>query len=60
MILKKPRKPTKPVSADAIARLADRGKDVSSFFKSQGRMMQPIQCVNVDVTDVPKTRRPRR
>jgi len=53
--MKKTRKPTKPVSADAIARLADRGKDVSGFFKGQGRMaqpalVQPIQRVNVDLT----------
>ena len=48
--MKKTRKSVKPVSADAIARLADRGKDVSSFFKGQGRMMQPIQRVNVDLT----------
>jgi hypothetical protein len=39
-----------PVSADAIARMADKGKDVSRFFKGQGRMVQPIQRVNVDVT----------
>ena len=43
-------KSTKPVSAEAIARLADQGKDVSRFFKGQGRMVQPIQRVNVDVT----------
>ena len=48
--MKKTRKPAKPVSADAIARLADQGKDVSRFFKGQGRMVQPIQRVNVDVT----------
>jgi hypothetical protein len=48
--MKKIRKSTKPVSADAIARLADQGKDVSRFFKGQGRMVQPIQRVNVDVT----------
>lgn len=53
--MKKTRKSTKPVSADAIARLADRGKDVSGFFKGQGRMVrpeavQPIQRVNVDLT----------
>src|ERR1039458_2325481 len=44
------RKPRGPVSADAIARLADQGKDISRFFKGQGRMVQPIQRVNVDVT----------
>ena len=48
--MKKARKTTKPISADTIARLADQGKDVSHFFKGQGRMVQPIQRVNVDVT----------
>jgi len=48
--MKKTRKPAKPVSADAIARLADQGKDVSGFFKGQGSMVQPIQRVNVDLT----------
>jgi hypothetical protein len=48
--MKKTHRPAKPVSADAIARLADKGKDVSNFFKGQGRMVQPIQRVNVDVT----------
>jgi hypothetical protein len=48
--MKRTRKSTKPVSADAIARLADRGKDVSHFFKGQGRMVQPIQRVNLDLT----------
>lgn len=40
----------KPASAETIARLADKGKDVSRFFKGQGRMVQPIQRVNVDLT----------
>jgi hypothetical protein len=48
--VKKTRKTARPVSAEAIARLADQGKDVSHFFKGQGRMVQPIQRVNVDVT----------
>src|SRR5208282_5244376 len=48
--MKKTRKTARPVSAEAIARLADQGKDVSNFFKRQGRMVQPIQRVNVDVT----------
>ena len=47
--MKKTRKP-KPVSPEAIARLADRGKDISGFFKGEGRMVQPIQRVNVDLT----------
>jgi hypothetical protein len=40
----------KPVSVEAIARLAEQGKDVSSFFTNRGRMMAPIQRVNVDFT----------
>ena len=42
------RRTKKPVSAEAIARLADEGKDVSRFFTNTGRMMGPIQRVNVD------------
>ena len=48
--MKKTRKSSKPASADSIARLADQGKDVSRFFKGKGRIVQPIQRVNVDVT----------
>jgi hypothetical protein len=48
--MKKTRRSARPVSADAIARQAEQGKDVSHFFKGEGRMVQPIQRVNVDVT----------
>ena len=48
--MKKARNSVKPVSADAIARRAEKGEDVSRFFKGEGRMVQPIQRVNVDVT----------
>jgi len=48
--MKKTRKSGKPISAEGIARLADQGKNVSRFFKGRGRMVQPIQRVNVDVT----------
>jgi hypothetical protein len=44
------RRRRKPVSAEAIARLADEGGDVSRFFTNTGRMMGPIQRVNVDLT----------
>ena len=46
--MKKARRQKTPVSADNIARLADKGKDVSPFFTNAGRMMGPIQRVNVD------------
>ena len=44
------RRSKKPVSAGGIARLAEQGKDVSPFFTNRGRMMSPIQRVNVDFT----------
>jgi hypothetical protein len=43
------RRTRKPISAEAVARLADEGKDVSRFFTNKGRMMAPIQRVNVDL-----------
>jgi hypothetical protein len=53
--MKKTRKPTAPISADAIATMAEKGQSVSRFFEGQGRMVQPktvqpIQRVNVDLT----------
>ena len=48
--MKNTRNPKKTVSAEAIARRADGGKDVSRFFTNKGRMMGPIQRVNVDFT----------
>jgi Ribbon-helix-helix protein, copG family len=47
--MKNTRKQRKPVPAENIARLADQGKDVSRFFTNTGRMMGPIQRVNVDL-----------
>jgi len=47
--MKNTRSSRKPVSAEAIARLADQGRDVSRFFTNTGRMMGPIQRVNVDL-----------
>jgi hypothetical protein len=42
--LESPKAPT----ADEIAELADNGEDVSRFFNRKGKMMPPIQRVNVD------------
>ena len=47
--MNKTRRTRKPVAAESIARLADQGKDVSRFFTNTGRMMSPIQRVNVDL-----------
>jgi len=43
-ILESPEPPT----ADEIADMADRGEDISRFFTRKGKMMPPIQRVNVD------------
>lgn len=40
----------KPPTADQIADLAESGEDVSRFFTGKGKMMPPIQRVNVDFT----------
>ena len=47
----KPTRESKKVpTAESIARIADRGEDVSRFFTNRGKMRQPIQRVNVDFT----------
>ncbi|HSY71226.1 MAG TPA: ribbon-helix-helix protein, CopG family [Alloacidobacterium sp.] len=48
--MQKTLKGTSPISAEAIARLADKGEDISRFFINKGRMMGAIQRVNVDFT----------
>ena len=48
--MKKTSKATPPMPAETIARLASKGQDISAFFQGKGRMVQPIQRVNVDVT----------
>jgi hypothetical protein len=47
-LMKSTPKQQKPVTAEAIARLADAGKNVSPHFTDKGRRMQPIQWKNVD------------
>jgi hypothetical protein len=46
--MKQTSKTRRVISAEGIARRADRGEDVSSFFTNAGRMMEPIRRVNVD------------
>jgi uncharacterized protein (DUF4415 family) len=41
-VFMKTRKPRKPIPAEAIARNADQGSDVSRFFTNTGRMRQSI------------------
>lgn len=46
--MKNTRNSGKATSAEKIARLAERGEDVSRFFTNTGSMMGAIQRVNVD------------
>lgn len=46
--MKKPVSQKRPVNAEAIAKMADSGKSVSRFFTNAGKMMRPVQRVNVD------------
>ena len=46
--MKKTPKRAKAVSAESIGKRAERGEDVSRYFTNTGRMMPPIQRVNVD------------
>ena len=48
--MKKTRKAAKPGPAGTIARLPDQGKSISHFFKGGGRMVRPVQRLNVDLT----------
>lgn len=48
--MKNTRKTRKAASAEEIARMADQGKDISRYFTNSGRLMEPIQRVNVDFT----------
>jgi hypothetical protein len=47
--MKKTPEKKKAISPEQIARMADQGKDVTRFFTG-GKMMGPIQRVNVDFT----------
>ena len=46
--MKRTSNPKKAVSAESIAKRADGGQDVSRYFTNTGRMITPVQRVNVD------------
>ena len=48
--MKKTSNPKRTVSAESIARLADDGGDVSSFFTNTGRMMPPLN-LGIDLNE---------
>ena len=44
------KKATSNATADQIAKMAEKGEDVSRFFTNKGQIKYPIQRVNVDFT----------
>jgi hypothetical protein len=46
--MKKISKTTKPPTADQLADMAERGESLKRFFPGKGRMIRPVQRVNVD------------
>jgi len=47
--MKKASKTNRPLSAESIAQLADRGKDISGYFTNTGKIMPPLESVGVDL-----------
>jgi len=45
-----PKTSSKPVDAEEIAKMADRGQNISAHFTNQFTVMRPVQRVNVDFT----------
>ncbi len=45
-----PKTSSKPVDAEEIAEMADRGQDISAHFTNQFTVIRPVQRVNVDFT----------
>jgi hypothetical protein len=43
-------KPKQPISSESIARLADKGRDISHFFTNKGKMMPPLET-EVDLSE---------
>jgi len=44
------KKANRKSTADQIAKMAEKGEDVSRFFTNKGQIKYPIQRVNVDFT----------
>ncbi|HEY3038197.1 MAG TPA: hypothetical protein VGJ66_05630 [Pyrinomonadaceae bacterium] len=49
--MKKTSKTKRPASAESIARLADNGQDISSYFTNKGKMMPPLNNMDLDLNE---------
>jgi len=47
--MKKTSKPKRTASAESIARKADRGENISSYFTNKGKMMPPLDIDGIDL-----------
>ena len=47
--MKKTSKTRNTISAESIARLADKGQDISSYFTNNGKMMPPLDSLGIDL-----------
>jgi sortase (surface protein transpeptidase) len=47
--MKKTSKPRRVTSAESIARKADKGENISSYFTNKGKMMPPLEIDGIDL-----------
>jgi hypothetical protein len=47
--MKKTSRTQQKVSAESIARLADKGQDISAYFTNKGKMMPPLGSLGIDL-----------
>jgi hypothetical protein len=47
--MKKTSKTIRPASAESIARKADKGENISSYFTNNGKMMPPLDIEDIDL-----------
>jgi hypothetical protein len=48
--MRKTSKTKRPISAESIARLADKGEDISSYFTNKGKMMPPLNTATAHLS----------
>jgi hypothetical protein len=49
--MKRTSKTKRTVSAESIARQADKGKNISAYFTNKGKMMPPLDSVGIDLNN---------
>lgn len=49
--MKRTSKTKRTVSAESIARLADKGQDISAYFTNKGKRISPLDTAGIDLND---------